>query len=117
MKNASVRLREGGAASIGVADLMKGSRSVHGGFAAHALRDALIGEAAHAMDQTVVLTGAWACGGGTGGQGARIDRDPLPDLAAPRRCRKRLRAAILGGQRFFVRIPRRARPLPRSWRR
>lgn len=55
VKNASVRLREGGAASIGVADLMKEAGLTHGGFYAHfASRDALIGEAfAHAMDQTV----------------------------------------------------------------
>jgi TetR/AcrR family transcriptional repressor of nem operon len=55
VKNASVRLREGGAASIGVADLMKEAGLTHGGFYAHfASRDALIGEAfSHAMDQTV----------------------------------------------------------------
>lgn len=55
VKNASVRLRESGAASIGVADLMKEAGLTHGGFYAHfASRDALIGEAfAHAMDQTV----------------------------------------------------------------
>ncbi|MCR6734688.1 MAG: TetR/AcrR family transcriptional regulator [Afipia sp.] len=54
VKNASVRLREGGAASIGVADLMKEAGLTHGGFYAHfASRDALIGEAfAHAMEQT-----------------------------------------------------------------
>lgn len=55
VKNASVRLREGGAASIGVADLMKEAGLTHGGFYAHFdSRDALIGEAfAHAMEQTV----------------------------------------------------------------
>jgi TetR/AcrR family transcriptional repressor of nem operon len=54
VKNASVRLREGGAASIGVAELMKEAGLTHGGFYAHfASRDALIGEAfAHAMEQT-----------------------------------------------------------------
>lgn len=55
VKNASVRLRERGAASLGVAELMKEAGLTHGGFYAHfASRDALIGEAfAHAMDQTV----------------------------------------------------------------
>ena len=54
VKNASVRLRERGAASLGVAELMKEAGLTHGGFYAHfASRDALIGEAfAHAMDQT-----------------------------------------------------------------
>ncbi len=54
VKSASVRLREGGAASIGVADLMKETGLTHGGFYAHfASRDALIEEAfAHAMDLT-----------------------------------------------------------------
>ena len=58
VKNASVRLREGGAASLGVADLMKEAGLTHGGFYAHfASRDALISEAfAHAMQQT---TGRW----------------------------------------------------------
>ncbi len=55
VKNASVRLREGGAASIGVAELMKEAGLTHGGFYAHFdSREALIGEAfLHAMDQTV----------------------------------------------------------------
>jgi TetR/AcrR family transcriptional repressor of nem operon len=55
VKNASVRLREGGAASIGVAELMKEAGLTHGGFYAHFdSRDALVGEAfAHAMEQTV----------------------------------------------------------------
>jgi len=54
VKNASVRLRERGAAALGVADLMKDAGLTHGGFYAHfTSRDALIGEAfAHAMDQT-----------------------------------------------------------------
>jgi TetR/AcrR family transcriptional repressor of nem operon len=54
VKNASVRLREGGAASLGVAELMKDAGLTHGGFYAHfASRDALISEAfAHAMQQT-----------------------------------------------------------------
>lgn len=54
VKNASVRLREGGAASIGVAELMKEAGLTHGGFYAHfASRDALIDEAfAHAMELT-----------------------------------------------------------------
>lgn len=58
VKNASVRLREGGAASLGVAELMKEAGLTHGGFYAHfASRDALISEAfAHAMQQT---TGRW----------------------------------------------------------
>lgn len=58
VKNASVRLRERGAASIGVAELMKEAGLTHGGFYAHfPSRDALIGEAfAHAMQQT---TGRW----------------------------------------------------------
>lgn len=53
VKNASVRLRERGAASLGVAELMKEAGLTHGGFYAHfASRDALISEAfAHAMDQ------------------------------------------------------------------
>ena len=43
VKNASVRLREGGAASLGVAELMKDAGLTHGGFYAHsASRDALI---------------------------------------------------------------------------
>ena len=55
VKNASVRLREGGVASIGVADLMKEAGLTHGGFYAHfASRDALIDEAfVHAMDIAV----------------------------------------------------------------
>ncbi|TXJ26427.1 MAG: TetR/AcrR family transcriptional regulator [Afipia sp.] len=58
VKNASVRLREGGAASLGVAELMKDAGLTHGGFYAHfASRDALISEAfAHAMQQA---TGRW----------------------------------------------------------
>ena len=58
VKNASVRLRERGAASIGVAELMKEAGLTHGGFYAHfPSRDALIGEAfAHAMQQ---MTGRW----------------------------------------------------------
>ena len=54
VKSASVRLREGGAASIGVADLMKEAGLTHGGFYAHfSSRDALIDEAfMHAMDLT-----------------------------------------------------------------
>lgn len=54
VKNASVRLRERGAASLGVAELMKEAGLTHGGFYAHfSSRDALIGEAfAHAMEQT-----------------------------------------------------------------
>ncbi len=54
MKNASVRLRERGAAGLGVAELMKEAGLTHGGFYAHfSSRDALIGEAfAHAMEQT-----------------------------------------------------------------
>ncbi|CAN5287427.1 TetR/AcrR family transcriptional regulator [soil metagenome] len=58
VKNASVRLRERGAASLGVAELMKEAGLTHGGFYAHfASRDALISEAfAHAMQQT---TGRW----------------------------------------------------------
>jgi TetR/AcrR family transcriptional repressor of nem operon len=53
VKNASVRLRERGAASLGVAELMKEAGLTHGGFYAHfASRDALIGEAfVHAMEQ------------------------------------------------------------------
>jgi TetR/AcrR family transcriptional repressor of nem operon len=55
VKNASVRLRERGAAGLGVAELMKEAGLTHGGFYAHfASRDALIGEAfAHAMEQTM----------------------------------------------------------------
>ena len=58
VKNASVRLRERGAASLGVAELMKEAGLTHGGFYSHfPSRDALIGEAfAHAMQQT---TGRW----------------------------------------------------------
>lgn len=58
VRNASVRLRERGAASLGVAELMKEAGLTHGGFYAHfASRDALISEAfAHAMQQT---TGRW----------------------------------------------------------
>lgn len=58
VKNASVRLRERGAASLGVAELMKEAGLTHGGFYAHfESRDALISEAfAHAMQQT---TGRW----------------------------------------------------------
>jgi TetR/AcrR family transcriptional repressor of nem operon len=54
VKNASERLREGGAASIGVAELMKEAGLTHGGFYAHfASREALIDEAfIHAMEQT-----------------------------------------------------------------
>ncbi|MES2751240.1 MAG: TetR/AcrR family transcriptional regulator [Pseudomonadota bacterium] len=54
VKNASVRLRERGAAGLGVAELMKEAGLTHGGFYAHfSSRDALIGEAfAHAMEQT-----------------------------------------------------------------
>lgn len=54
VRNASVRLRERGAASLGVAELMKEAGLTHGGFYAHfASRDALIAEAfAHAMEQT-----------------------------------------------------------------
>lgn len=53
VKNASVQLREKGAASLGVAELMKESGLTHGGFYAHfSSRDALIGEAfLHAMEQ------------------------------------------------------------------
>lgn len=53
VKNASVRLREKGAASLGVAELMKEAGLTHGGFYAHfSSRDALIGEAfVHAMEQ------------------------------------------------------------------
>ena len=55
VKSASVRLREGGVASIGVADLMKEAGLTHGGFYAHfASRDALIDEAfVHPMDIAV----------------------------------------------------------------
>lgn len=58
VKNASVRLRERGAASLGVAELMKEAGLTHGGFYAHfPSRDALISEAfAHAMQQA---TGRW----------------------------------------------------------
>lgn len=58
VKNASMRLREGGAASLGVAELMKDAGLTHGGFYAHfPSRDALVSEAfAHAMQQT---TGRW----------------------------------------------------------
>ncbi len=58
VKNASVRLRERGAAGLGVAELMKDAGLTHGGFYAHfPSRDALISEAfAHAMQQT---TGRW----------------------------------------------------------
>ena len=58
VKNASVRLRERGAAGLGVAELMKDAGLTHGGFYAHfPSRDALIGEAfAYAMQQT---TGRW----------------------------------------------------------
>ena len=58
VKNASVRLRERGAASLGVTELMKEAGLTHGGFYAHfPSRDALISEAfAHAMQQT---TGRW----------------------------------------------------------
>ena len=54
VKNASVLLREHGAAGLGVAELMKDVGLTHGGFYAHfASRDALIGEAfAHAIEQT-----------------------------------------------------------------
>jgi len=54
VKNASVRLRERGAANLGVAELMKDAGLTHGGFYAHfSSRDALICEAfAHAMEQT-----------------------------------------------------------------
>ncbi len=53
VKNASVRLRERGAAGLGVAELMKEAGLTHGGFYAHfPSRDALIGEAfIHAMEQ------------------------------------------------------------------
>ena len=53
VRNASVRLRERGAAGLGVAELMKESGLTHGGFYAHfASRDALISEAfVHAMEQ------------------------------------------------------------------
>ncbi|MEH2509376.1 TetR/AcrR family transcriptional repressor of nem operon [Nitrobacteraceae bacterium AZCC 1564] len=53
VKNASVRLRERGAAGLGVAELMKEAGLTHGGFYAHfASRDALISEAfVHAMEQ------------------------------------------------------------------
>lgn len=53
VKNASVRLRERGAAGLGVAELMKEAGLTHGGFYAHfTSRDALIGEAfVHAMEQ------------------------------------------------------------------
>lgn len=53
VRNASVRLRERGAAGLGVAELMKEAGLTHGGFYAHfASRDALIGEAfVHAMEQ------------------------------------------------------------------
>ncbi len=52
VKNASVRLRERGAAGLGVAELMKEAGLTHGGFYAHfASRDALISEAfVHAME-------------------------------------------------------------------
>ena len=55
VKSASVQLREGGPASIGVAELMKEAGLTHGGFYAHFdSRDALIDEAfLHAMDLTV----------------------------------------------------------------
>lgn len=54
VKNASVRLRERGAANLGVAELMKEAGLTHGGFYAHfPSRDALISEAfVHAMEQT-----------------------------------------------------------------
>jgi len=54
VKRAAVRLKERGAAGLGVAELMKEAGLTHGGFYAHfASRDALIGEAfAHAMEQT-----------------------------------------------------------------
>lgn len=53
VKRAAVRLKERGAAGLGVADLMKEAGLTHGGFYAHfASRDALIGEAfVHAMEQ------------------------------------------------------------------
>jgi TetR/AcrR family transcriptional repressor of nem operon len=53
VKKASVRLRERGAAGLGVAELMKEAGLTHGGFYAHfASRDALISEAfVHAMEQ------------------------------------------------------------------
>jgi TetR/AcrR family transcriptional repressor of nem operon len=53
VKNASVRLRERGAAGLGVAELMKEAGLTHGGFYAHfPSRDALINEAfVHAMEQ------------------------------------------------------------------
>jgi len=54
VKRAAVRLKERGAAGLGVAELMREAGLTHGGFYAHfASRDALIGEAfAHAMEQT-----------------------------------------------------------------
>lgn len=54
VRRAAVRLKERGAAGLGVAELMKEAGLTHGGFYAHfASRDALIGEAfAHAMEQT-----------------------------------------------------------------
>lgn len=54
VKRAAVRLKERGAAGLGVAELMQEAGLTHGGFYAHfASRDALIGEAfAHAMEQT-----------------------------------------------------------------
>ncbi len=54
VKRAAVRLKERGAAGLGVAELMKEAGLTHGGFYAHfSSRDALIGEAfAHAMEQT-----------------------------------------------------------------
>lgn len=54
VKRAAVRLKERGAAGLGVAELMKEAGLTHGGFYAHfASRDALIGEAfVHAMEQT-----------------------------------------------------------------
>jgi len=53
VKNASVRLRERGAAGLGVAELMKEAGLTHGGFYAHfSSRDALISEAfVDAMEQ------------------------------------------------------------------
>lgn len=54
VKRAAVRLKERGAAGLGVAELMQEAGLTHGGFYAHfASRDALIGEAfAHALEQT-----------------------------------------------------------------
>lgn len=71
VRRAAMRLKERGAAGLGVAELMKEAGLTHGGFYAHfASRDALIGEAfVHAMEQTAQR---WRTRADTAPEGQRL---------------------------------------------